>query len=176
MLQIAGKGLASKRSFSDDERKQLANQGAAMPNGKYPITNGSDLQHAINLVGASDMPKDEVKAHIIARAKALGLHHKLPDSWSAQKREKAIGSFVSKKALKFAYPLDPNQSNPANTDTTQEDPTVDMIKNPAPYADVMRGRVAGLPGSTLQRPSTFGTPSVPPLNAQVIAKVLTPAA
>lgn len=53
-----------------------------MPNGKYPIRNNQDLKDAIRLVGASDMPKSEVKAWIKKRAKELGLENELPESWN----------------------------------------------------------------------------------------------
>lgn len=71
----------NKTYFSDKERKDLAKEGEAMPNGKYPIRNAQDLHDAIKLVGASDMPKSEVKAWIKKRAKDLGLEDELPDTW-----------------------------------------------------------------------------------------------
>lgn len=78
----------NKTHFSHSERKDLAKKGEAMPNGKYPIRNEQDLHDAIRLVGASDMPKSEVKAWIRKRAKELGLTDKLPESWGEKKEEK----------------------------------------------------------------------------------------
>lgn len=72
----------NKTYFSHKERKDLAERGEAMPNGKYPIRNSQDLKDAIRLVGASDMPKSEVKAWIKKRAKELGLENELPESWN----------------------------------------------------------------------------------------------
>lgn len=72
----------NKTYFSHKERKDLAKKGEAMPNGKYPIRNNQDLKDAIRLVGASDMPKSEVKAWIKKRAKELGLENELPESWN----------------------------------------------------------------------------------------------
>lgn len=78
----------NKTYFSHSERKDLAKKGEAMPNGKYPIRNEQDLHDAIRLVGASDMPKSEVKAWIRKRAKELGLTDKLPESWGEKKEGK----------------------------------------------------------------------------------------
>lgn len=82
----------NKTDFSHKERKDLADKGEAMPNGKYPIRNSQDLKDAIKLVGASNMPESEVKAWIKKRAKALGLESELPDSWKGgeEKVEKTM--------------------------------------------------------------------------------------
>lgn len=82
----------NKTYFSHKERMDLAERGEAMPNGKYPIRNSQDLKDAIRLVGASDMPKSEVKAWIKKRAKELGLENELPESWNKKEDvEKGIG-------------------------------------------------------------------------------------
>lgn len=82
----------NKTYFSHKERKDLAERGEAMPNGKYPIRNSQDLKDAIRLVGASDMPKSEVKAWIKKRAKELGLENELPESWNKKEDvEKGMG-------------------------------------------------------------------------------------
>lgn len=68
------------RDFSEDERKQLAKSGEALPDGSFPIASEQDLQNAIHAVGrASDVEK--AKQHIISRAKAMGLSRLLPDDW-----------------------------------------------------------------------------------------------
>lgn len=71
----------NKTYFSHKERKDLAERGEAMPNGKYPIRNSQDLKDAIRLVGASDMPESKVKSWIKKRAKELGLEDELPKDW-----------------------------------------------------------------------------------------------
>lgn len=71
----------NKTYFSHKERKDLAERGEAMPNGKYPIRNSQDLKDAIRLVGASDMPESKVKAWIKKRAKELGFEDELPKDW-----------------------------------------------------------------------------------------------
>lgn len=67
-------------TFSTAQRRSLAKSGAAEPDGSYPIRNASDLKNAIRDFGrGGSKPAD--KAHIIARAKALGLSKNLPMSW-----------------------------------------------------------------------------------------------
>lgn len=80
----------NKTDFSHSERKDLAKKGEAMPNGKYPIRNSQDLKDAIKLSGASDMPKEKVKAWIKKRAKELGLEGELPEEWKSKEVEKTM--------------------------------------------------------------------------------------
>ena len=70
----------AKRDFSQKERDKAAESGAAMPDGSYPIENASDLKNAIQAYGRAKNPA-KTKAHIIARAKALGHTDLLPDDW-----------------------------------------------------------------------------------------------
>ena len=75
-----------KAEFSSDERKRLAGNGQALPDGSFPIRNKSDLSNAIQAYGrASD--KGRAKSWIIRRAKALGATGMLPDSWGVQKSD-----------------------------------------------------------------------------------------
>lgn len=80
----------NKTDFSHSERKDFAKKGEAMPNGKYPIRNSQDLKDAIKLSGASDMPKEKVKAWIKKRAKELGLEGELPEDWKSEEVEKTM--------------------------------------------------------------------------------------
>lgn len=70
----------TKRDFSTAQRRRMAEEGHAMPDGSYPIGNKTDLMNAIRSWGrgGSD-PK--VKAHIKRRAKALGLSDMIPENW-----------------------------------------------------------------------------------------------
>lgn len=79
--------LAIKSDLSIPQRKQLAKEGEAMPDGSYPIRNASDLHHAIELSGMGSDGKQAIRDHIKARAKALGLEGQLPDSWKTQKAD-----------------------------------------------------------------------------------------
>ncbi len=70
-----------KREFSGKERQSLADSGAALPDGSYPIKTKEDLGNAIQAIGRAKNPA-KAKAHIKARASALGASDMLPDSWS----------------------------------------------------------------------------------------------
>lgn len=87
-----------KREFNQEQRRQLASSGAAMPDGSYPIVNRGDLQNAIQAYGrASD--KGPVKEHIMRRARALGLEDMLPENWKNPAAAKSIwsGVFIPRK-------------------------------------------------------------------------------
>lgn len=69
-----------KKDFTDDRRKELAQQGKALPDGSFPIEDKADLHNAIQAFGrASD--KGKAKAHIVASAKELGETAMLPENW-----------------------------------------------------------------------------------------------
>jgi hypothetical protein len=71
--------------------RNLQSQGKAMPNASgnpsFPIRNADDLAKAILAVGrvkpATDAARAKVRCYIAARAKALGLSSKIPDTWAA---------------------------------------------------------------------------------------------
>ena len=69
-----------KHDFSQEQRDKLADKGKALPDGSFPIVNAKDLENAIHLVGRAKDPA-AAKAHIIERAKALGLAKSLPPDW-----------------------------------------------------------------------------------------------
>jgi hypothetical protein len=75
-----------KRDFSAEERKKLAEEGKAMPDGSFPIENKEDLKNAIRLVGQAK-DKEKAMAFIRRRAKALDAEDMIPDTWG--KAEKA---------------------------------------------------------------------------------------
>lgn len=69
-----------KREFTGAQRKTLAANGKALPDGSFPVENEADLHNAISAFGrAGDKPA--AKAHIITRAKAMGMQGALPDGW-----------------------------------------------------------------------------------------------
>jgi hypothetical protein len=91
-----------KKDFSDDERKKLAESGAAMEDGSFPIESKEDLHNAIQAHGRAK-DKEKAKAHIITRAKALGATEELPENWhedgkteSQEEPEKAVGISIKK--------------------------------------------------------------------------------
>ncbi len=82
-----------KKEFSEDKRQELADKGHALPDGSFPIENTSDLKNAIQSYGRAK-DKAKAKAHIIARAKALGATNLLPEDWEGSSKDKE-----SKKVL-----------------------------------------------------------------------------
>jgi phage head maturation protease len=70
-----------RKDYSTDERKQLAKEGKALPDGSFPIVTVADLSNAIGLAGNASDPA-AAKAHIKKRAAALGQSDMIPDSWS----------------------------------------------------------------------------------------------
>lgn len=83
------KGVATKREFSAEERRRLAAEGKALPDGSFPILNREDLKNAIRLVGLSKRPKGQVRRFIKRRAEALNATDLIPKEWS-MKASKAL--------------------------------------------------------------------------------------
>lgn len=69
-----------KRDRTMETRRRLAESGAAMPDGSYPIVTVADLKNAIRAFGRSDNPA-ATKEHIKRRARSLGATKLLPESW-----------------------------------------------------------------------------------------------
>lgn len=75
-----------KRKVSTDERERLAERGAALPDGSFPIATTGDLANAIQAYGRAKN-KTAAKAHIIRRARALGATDRLPAEWTEKNAE-----------------------------------------------------------------------------------------
>lgn len=73
-----------KRDYNSQERQRMASMGQAMPDGSFPIKNRTDLANAIQSVGRASN-YERAKAHIIRRARALGLVSMLPEDWNVKK-------------------------------------------------------------------------------------------
>lgn len=71
--------VINRRDFSEDKREALAQSGAALPDGSFPIENAADLKNAIKLAGLGKNPS-VARAHIKKRAAALGFTQLLPDT------------------------------------------------------------------------------------------------
>ena len=80
---------ADKGEFSAGEREKDAEEGVAMPDGSYPIRSAKDVENAVRDYYRSGK-KADVKAHIIARAKAIGAESALPGDWT-ETADKAAG-------------------------------------------------------------------------------------
>jgi hypothetical protein len=62
------------------ERRKLAEEGKALPDGSFPIRNRDDLSDAIQSYGRAK-DKDEAKRWIKKRARELNAENELPDDW-----------------------------------------------------------------------------------------------
>ena len=93
-------GKASKE-YSDEERKKLAAEGKAKPDGSYPIENADDLGRAIKSWGRGGATQSD-KDWIIKRAKALKLTDGLPADWdgSTKAEKKSADKAVIIHSLK----------------------------------------------------------------------------
>ncbi|MFI8535338.1 hypothetical protein ACIGMX_34475 [Streptomyces aquilus] len=76
-------GEIDKADLSAAGRRKAAAAGAAMPDGSYPINTKADLRKAIKAVGRGGADHDKIRAHIIKRAKALGLEAMVPENWNS---------------------------------------------------------------------------------------------
>jgi hypothetical protein len=63
-----------------EERRNLAEQGKALPDGSFPIRNREDLKDAIQSFGRAK-DKDGAKRWIRKRARELNAEKELPQDW-----------------------------------------------------------------------------------------------
>jgi hypothetical protein len=63
-----------------EERRKLAEQGKALPDGSFPIRNREDLKDAIQSYGRAK-DKAEAKRWIKKRAGELNAENELPEDW-----------------------------------------------------------------------------------------------
>jgi hypothetical protein len=62
------------------ERRRLAREGMALPDGSFPIRNRKDLKDAIRSYGRAN-DKAEAKRWIKRRARELDAEKELPEDW-----------------------------------------------------------------------------------------------
>jgi hypothetical protein len=62
------------------ERRRLADQGKALPDGSFPIRNREDLRDAIQSYGRAK-DRSEAKRWIKKRARELNAEKELPEDW-----------------------------------------------------------------------------------------------
>ena len=83
--KLAAAELA-KKDYTDAQRKEMAAKGQAMAGGGFPIATVEDLKNAVSAIGRAKNPS-AAKAHIKARAKALGKDNLVPDSWKSEEAD-----------------------------------------------------------------------------------------
>ena len=112
-----GVGAIEKKDFTQAERDAAAKDGSAMKDGSFVIQNAADLKNAIGLWGNADNPA-AAKKHIIARARALDLVDKLPDSWNISKADDIASSV---RALVPNLAVSKNDGDALDPDTEVSD-------------------------------------------------------
>jgi hypothetical protein len=91
-----------KKFFSAGRRRKLTRTGAAMPGGRYPITNSTDVRNAVrdaDRTGAGSA----VRHHIAARARAVGDSGDVP--WLTKYRQAVIAEVVKAASDSSRSPL-----------------------------------------------------------------------
>lgn len=81
-----------KRMYSEEDRAKMTEGGEALPDGSYPIKDEEDLKNAIQAYGRAK-DKEAAKAHIMKRAKDLGMEEMIPENWSDG--EKSANEFAA---------------------------------------------------------------------------------
>src|SRR5258708_22098239 len=84
--------VSNADKYNADDRKRMAANGEAMPDGSYPIADGEDLGNAIHAVGRGGAGHDAIRRHIIKRASALGLSSRIPDNWNGDRKSTRLNS------------------------------------------------------------------------------------
>lgn len=81
------------REVSPEERKKLAEEGNALPDGSFPIANVEDLRNAIQAIGRATDP-EAVRTLIKKRARELGEEDLIPEGWDAEVETLVAAAFA----------------------------------------------------------------------------------
>jgi hypothetical protein len=79
--------VAKDRDYSDGERKEMAADGRALPDGSYPINDEHDLNSAAILARSGHGDVTAATKHIGKRAKELGVKNPLDDTGGTSKSQ-----------------------------------------------------------------------------------------
>lgn len=119
--------------FNTEQRKRLADQDKAMPDGSYPIRNISDLKNAIQSYGRAK-DKEATKRWIKKRAKELNAENLLPESWANENSDelvhhgiKGMKWGVRRTKAQLGYKTS-NKKSKVKSDKSNSKSTADEIK------------------------------------------------
>ena len=84
------------KEYDSKERRVLARQGRALPDGSFPIVTVADLRNAIQSVGRASN-YSQARNHIIRRAEALSRTDLLPEEWKPKSAKKSLE--IEKRAV-----------------------------------------------------------------------------
>jgi hypothetical protein len=68
-------------AWTAKEREKAASRGAAMPGGRFPIKDCTDVGKAVHALGRGKGDKAAIKRHILKRARSLDCMDVIPDTW-----------------------------------------------------------------------------------------------
>jgi hypothetical protein len=163
-----------KREFTAEQRREAASSGAAEPDGSYPIHNASDLHNAMRAIGRSKNPA-KTRAHIRARARALGLTSELSDAFKRSDdmtddpATKVMGLFLGERLAKARDAFLASVKSILGDENANKDELVDKT------VDQFVDHVADLSADSIKALSG-GDPDDPPsedeMNVAAMKKVL----
>ena len=84
------------KDYSPEKRAEYAEKGWALPDGSYPIADMGDLRDAIQSFGRAGN-KNEVKAHIRMRAKALGALDEVSEEWGGEEEKSLVAMSATER-------------------------------------------------------------------------------
>jgi hypothetical protein len=122
-----------KRTFDAAQRRSDAKSGAALPDGSFPIENKSDLHNAMRAIGRAKDP-GKARAHIRARARALGLESELSDSFKKGETMSVFGKLFGKRTSvedvhKATFALAESVSSIVDSDESEEAKSAALAKS-----------------------------------------------
>ncbi len=123
-----------KRDVSVAERRSLASQGNALPDGSYPIANAGDLHNAAHLAATGHGNAEGAKKLIARRAKELGVANPLSDNSDSEKENLSVTDAVTAEVVKTDDAI--KEAEPVIT----KDPDGDKASSPAPKKKGKKGK------------------------------------
>lgn len=96
---LTAAAVAEFAKISEEDRKDLAEKGLALPDGSYPIRDEQDLKNAIHAYGRSKKSdRAKVRKHIVKRARKLGVANLIPEEWTTASSNEAAEAVASMRA------------------------------------------------------------------------------
>jgi len=113
--------LVLRKDYSPEKRAEMAKNDEALPDGSYPIADRGDLMDAIQSFGRAPADKrEQVKAHIRKRAKALGALEGISEEWGGKKDGE-----IEKKSTADEEVTEPVAAEAAPAETPEPEPVAE---------------------------------------------------
>lgn len=82
MTRLEQEGHVFLRDYPAEQRRRMAREGRALPDGSFPIADCTDASDAISSIGrAAPAKRSRAEAHIRKRVRALGCTGSNYDNW-----------------------------------------------------------------------------------------------